>query len=103
MASSSSFCSLSSMLERTFTAFSAPLGYDFVSIVPDTRSSYKTTYTELDGNREEVNTSLLSDLLSAWNARQVDVAGLDETLLSLESLQDLLGESRSIVSGFLCS
>jgi hypothetical protein len=56
------------------------------------------TYSELNGNREEVDADRLCDLLAARNTGQVDVAGLDEALLALDSLQDLLCKSTRIVS-----
>lgn len=52
------------------------------------------TYAELNGDGEEVDTSLLGDSIAAGNTRQVDVARLNETLLALESgPDDLLGKS----------
>ncbi len=57
-----------------------------------------STYSELDGDREEVNASLLGNLLSAGNTGKVDEAGLDEALGTLDSLEDLLGEARNGVS-----
>jgi hypothetical protein len=53
-----------------------------------------TTYAELDGDGEEVDASLLADLLAARNAGEVDVAGLDEALDASGSLEELLGEPR---------
>ena len=51
------------------------------------------TYSELDGDGEEVDSDLLSNLLTTWNTREVDIARLDETLLALDSLEQLLGKS----------
>lgn len=56
----------------------------------------ETTYTKLDGDREEVAADLLGDGLASRDARQVDIAGLDETLLALDGLEDLLGEAGNI-------
>lgn len=50
------------------------------------------TYTKLNGDREEINTSLLSDLGTSWDARQVDVARLHKTLATSNSLEQLIGE-----------
>jgi hypothetical protein len=56
------------------------------------------TYPELDGNREEVDASLGSNLLAAGDAGEVDVAGLNESLSALDGLKHLLGEpSRALV------
>jgi len=51
------------------------------------------TYSELDGNREEVDANLGLNLLATWHTGEIDVAGLDESLGTLESLEKLLGES----------
>jgi hypothetical protein len=51
------------------------------------------TYAKLNGDGEEVDTSLLSNLLTAGNTGKVDVAGLDKALLALDGLENLLGES----------
>jgi hypothetical protein len=53
--------------------------------------------TKLNGDREEVDANLLGNGLAAGNAGEVDVAGLDETLLTLGSPQDLLGEAEASV------
>ena len=55
-------------------------------------------YAKLDGGGEELNTSGLGNLLAARYTRQVDVAGLDETLLTGDSLQHLLREAITDVS-----
>jgi hypothetical protein len=52
-----------------------------------------STYTKLDRYREEFKTSGLGDGISALNSREVDVAGLYNTLLALGGLDDLLGEA----------
>jgi hypothetical protein len=52
-----------------------------------------STYTKLNGDGEEVKTSGLGDGISTLNTREVDVAGLDNTLLALGGLDDLLGEA----------
>lgn len=51
------------------------------------------THAKLDGHREEIGASLLRDLLTARDAWQVDVGWLNETLGTLHSLEQLLGES----------
>lgn len=56
------------------------------------RDKRGNTYAQLDGNREEVASSLLGNLLTTWYTRQVDVAGLNETLCACNSLEQLLGE-----------
>jgi hypothetical protein len=50
------------------------------------------THPKLDGDREEVTPSLLGNLGTARNAWKVDEAGLDETLSTLQGLQQLLSE-----------
>lgn len=52
------------------------------------------TYAKLDGDREEVDARLLLDLLAAGNAREVDVAGLNEALGALGGLEELLSEPK---------
>lgn len=51
------------------------------------------THPKLDGDREEVAASLLGDLGTTRDAREVDEGRLDQTLLTLDSLQKLLGET----------
>lgn len=51
------------------------------------------TYAELDRGSEEVGTSLLGNGITALDARQVDESGLDNSGLTLDSLQNLLGEA----------
>lgn len=52
-----------------------------------------STYSELNGDREEVAASRLGNSLTSRNAGKVDVAGLNEALLALDSPEDLLSES----------
>jgi hypothetical protein len=52
-----------------------------------------STYTKLDGNREELGTSGLGDGVTALNTRKIDEAGLDNALLTLGGLDNLLGEA----------
>lgn len=78
-------------------AFSAPLGYSLVSIRGQDWGGGKT-YTELNGDGEEVDTSLLGNLLTAGDTGEVDVAGLNEALGTSSSLQELLSESGMCVS-----
>ena len=54
---------------------------------------FVSTYTKLNGDGEEVKTSGLGDGISTLDTREVDVAGLDNTLLALGGLDDLLGEA----------
>jgi hypothetical protein len=54
-------------------------------------------YSKLDGDGEEVDASLLRNLLAAGDTGQVDVARLDQTLLALEGLEDLLSKARDIL------
>lgn len=56
-------------------------------------SGLGSTHPKLDGHREEVGTSLLSNLLTTRDAWEVDVGWLDETLGTLHGLEQLLGES----------
>lgn len=53
----------------------------------------ESTYSELNGDREEVAASLLGDSITSGNTGQVDVAGLDEAGLALDGTENLLGES----------
>ena len=56
------------------------------------------TYAELDGDGEEVDTSLLSNLLTTGDTGKVDVAGLDKALGALGGLEELLGETVTGIS-----
>lgn len=51
------------------------------------------TYAKLDGDREEVGADLLSDGIASRDSREVDVARLNQALLTLDGLDDLLGET----------
>ncbi|KAI6750068.1 hypothetical protein HG531_007333 [Fusarium graminearum] len=51
------------------------------------------TYAKLDGDREEVAASFLSNGLASGNTGKVDVAGLNKALLALDGTENLLGES----------
>ena len=55
------------------------------------------TYAELDGNREEVDTSLLGNGLTSGDTGEVDVAGLNEALLTLDGAENLLSEATFII------
>lgn len=55
------------------------------------------TYAKLDGGREELNTGLLSNGITASHTGQVNEGRLNDALLTLGSLDDGLGES-TIVS-----
>lgn len=91
--------SFSVMSPRMSIAFSAPLGYSLVSIRgQDWGRGGKKTYAELNGDGEEVDTSLLGNLLTAGDTGKVDVAGLNEALGTSSSLQELLSESCMCVS-----
>ncbi len=60
-----------------------------------------STYAKLDGNGEEVDAGLLGDLSTAGDTGEVDIAGLDEALGTLDCLEQLLGESGvAILSAF---
>lgn len=50
------------------------------------------TYAKLNGNGEEVDASLLGNLLTTRNAGKVDIAWLHEALDARGSLEKLLGE-----------
>lgn len=56
------------------------------------------TYAELDGDGEEVNASLLRDLLTTGNTGEVDVGGLDKALGALGGLEELLSEAVTGIS-----
>ena len=86
------------MLPRISIAFSAPLGYEMISWLSWTVG--QTSYAKLDRDREEVDASLLGNLLAAWNARQIDIARLNETLLALDGLENLFSKP-TIVSTYL--
>lgn len=85
-------------------AFSAPLGCNTrVSTKMVTRQEGEgrgrtSTYAKLNGDGEEVDTGLLGDLLTTGDTGQVDVAGLDEALGTLDGLQQLLSEAGVVVS-----
>jgi hypothetical protein len=51
------------------------------------------THAELDGHGEEVDTGLLGNSLASRDARKVDIAGLYESLLTLDGAEDLLSEA----------
>lgn len=53
----------------------------------------RETYTELDGNREKVATGLLGNCLATGDTGEIDIAGLNETLGTLDGLEQLLGKS----------
>lgn len=53
----------------------------------------RATYAELDGDREEVDANLLGDGVTSGDAREVDVARLNKTLLALDGPKNLLGEA----------
>jgi hypothetical protein len=52
-----------------------------------------STYAKLNGNREELGASGLSNGITTGNTGEVDEAGLDNALLALGGLDHLLGES----------
>jgi hypothetical protein len=54
--------------------------------------------SKLDRDGEEVNANFLGNGLTARNSGEIDVARLNQTLLTLGSPQDLLGESEAGVS-----
>lgn len=51
------------------------------------------TYAELNGDGEEVSANLLGNGVTTRDAGEVDIARLNQTLLALDSLDDLLGEA----------
>lgn len=55
-----------------------------------------TAGAKLDGNREELSASGLSNDVTTLNTGKVDKAGLDETLLALGGPNDLVGESTNV-------
>lgn len=54
--------------------------------------------TELNRHREEVTASKLLDISTAFHARQVNVGWSDNPTLTLEGLDDILGEAVQVVS-----
>jgi len=70
------------------------VGLIVVSSLHKLKAVGEAAYSELDGNREKVHASNLSDLLAAGNTGEVNVGGLNKTLGSLGSLEELLGKSR---------
>lgn len=68
-------------------------GLSNISVV---KNQTQESYAKLDGDREEVAASGLVDGVAARHTREIDVAGLDEALLALGSLDDLLGESTNV-------
>lgn len=55
------------------------------------------TYSKLNRDREEVDASSLGNGLTAGNTRQVDVAGLNKALFTLDGTEQLLGESEVFI------
>jgi hypothetical protein len=92
-AASSSFFSPSVIEPRISIACSAPEVCLVFSRYTKLENS-GITYTELHGDGEKVDSRVLSNFLSAWNTGQVDERGLDNSAVSLESLDDVFGESR---------
>jgi len=58
---------------------------------------YDAIGSKLNGDGEEVDASSLGNSLTSGNTRQVDVAGLDKTLLALGSTKQLLGKSEASI------
>lgn len=54
------------------------------------------TYTKLDGNGEEVSAGGLGNGITTLDTREVDEAGLDDTLLALGGPDHLLGKSKAV-------
>lgn len=52
-----------------------------------------STYAKLDGDGEEVDAGGLCDGLAASNTGEIDEAGLNDALLSLQGADDLVGEA----------
>lgn len=84
-------------------AFSAPVGYFIVS--HRVLEHLDTTYTELDGYREELGTGSLRDGVATFNTWEVDEARLDDTLLAIDGLDYLLGKAFTVSGSMslLCS
>jgi hypothetical protein len=73
-------------------AFSAPLGC-VAKVSSFNRVVWgKASYSELNGDREEVGADHLGDGVTSRNAREVDIAGLHKAGLALGGADDLLGE-----------
>lgn len=56
-------------------------------------SGAEDTYSELDWDREEVNTGLLGDGITTWDTWKVDKGWFNNTLLTVDGLQDLFGKA----------
>ena len=56
------------------------------------------THPELDGDGEVIASSLLVDGITAFDARKIDVTGLDDALLSLHCFDELLSEAEAGIS-----
>lgn len=54
------------------------------------------TYAKLNGNGEVLDTNGLRNGVTAGDTGKVDVARLDDTLLTLGGLENLLGETRTV-------
>lgn len=85
------------MPSNGLVAFSAPLGCEG-SVCSETEVG-ESSYAKLDGNGKEVAASGLGNGFTTGNTRQVNVAGLNETLLALDGSQDLLGEASAWSAG----
>ena len=59
------------------------------------RQNVFMTYSELNGNREEVATSLLGNFLAPWHAWKIDIAWFNKAFLALDSSQKLLGKPKT--------
>lgn len=80
------------MLVRGFWAFSAPVVYAY-SVSARTTDEGRKTYTKLYRNGEELETSLLCNLVTTWNTLEVDESWGNNALLAGKSLENSFGES----------
>jgi hypothetical protein len=51
------------------------------------------TYAELNWDREELKSGLLSDSIATWHTSKVDECWFNNTLLTVQGLKDLLRET----------
>ena len=92
---SSNFFSLASMLFNGLVALTTPEACKSrVSWNGLTWTKWELcTYPKLDWNGEKVDSGSLCDGLSSFNARKVDKAGFNNSLLAPDSLENLLRET----------
>jgi hypothetical protein len=59
------------------------------------------TYSKFNWNREEITASFLGNFLASWNTWEVDESWSNDAFLSVETLEDCLSESNSLLVDIL--